>query len=280
MSGERSRQMPTTALRARRPSGRRRWASRLARAVELPRRSSVRPRTRHRGVAAGVGLGLGELLVARALGGRPRWSRSRSRPRLARSLSARRGSSESRAIAGSAAAAFSRFQVVPAKALDRGGVEQVGVVLGGDEEPVLGVSVHEQRQVEARRTRSTPQGARLNPGSSSGRAGAFWTTNITWKSGDAAEVALAAAAPRPASRTARPGGRRRRARLPHAAPAARGTVGIARQVGAQHEGVDEEADQPSSSARWPRPAMGVPTARSSWPGVAAAAGPRSRRAGP
>ena len=55
-----------------------------------------------------------------------------------------------------------------------------------------------------------------------------------------------AAAPRPASRTARPGARRRRAPSRARAAAARANVGSPDEVGAQHQGVHEEADQPRS----------------------------------
>ena len=89
-------------------------------------------------------------------------------------------------------------------------------------------------------------------------SGVFCRTNITWNSGVRLSVALRRRAPPRAARTAGPGARTRRG-----TPRARGSsssakLAIAATVGAQHQRVDEEADQLLDLRSACGPAIGVP----------------------
>ena len=128
--------------------------------------------------------------------------------------------------------------------------------------------------------RPPPAGASRRPGSSERLlAGAFWSTSITWNSGVWLEVALGRPAPRPASRTARPGARRRPARSRAPGRAARAKAGSPDEVAAQDQGVDEEADQPLDLR--PVAAGDGRAHRAGRPGrCSARAGPGSRPAAP
>ena len=161
-----------------------------------------------------------------------------------RSAAASSGSSESGAP-GSAAAASSRSAKWPARRSIVVASKRSAVVARGRRRArPPGRSTSRVRSNLARPARQLdglegePRQARAPP------SGAFWSAKRTWKSGVRREVALRAAAPRPASRTAGPGGRRRRgpSRRTRREQLAEGRV--AREVGAQHQGVDEEADQP------------------------------------
>ena len=92
--------------------------------------------------------------------------------------------------------------------------------------------------------RSRPRYGCPHAGQAAGRVhgGDVLQVSITWNSGYRPGTGPAPG-PRPAARTARPGGRARPARSAAPGPAAAGNVGVARQVGAQHQRVDEEADQ-------------------------------------
>ena len=77
--------------------------------------------------------------------------------------------------------------------------------------------------------------------------------NSTWSSGVRLASTLGCSPPRPAARRAAPGMRQRTGRGPHD-PAEQLAEGrVARQVDPQHQGVDEEADQPlelGAGAAW------------------------------
>ena len=77
------------------------------------------------------------------------------------------------------------------------------------------------------------------------------------------------AAPRPASRTAGPGGRRRRARLARTRSSSSRKRRSPAEVGAQHQRVDEEADQPLDLRAGCGSAIGAPTSHVVLAGVAA-----------
>ena len=123
-----------------------------------------------------------------------------------------------------------------------------------------GVSAQRQRQVElAPCAASTRQRlAASGPAARSASAGRVLQGEHHLEEGRAAQVALRAAAPRPASRRAGPGARRRPASSRAPAPSSSRKVGSPDRSRAQHQRVDEEADQALGSARV-RPAMGEPT---------------------
>ena len=168
---------------------------------------------------------------------------------------------------GRATAAASRVSKLRSRRCDRGRVEEVGVVLERAGEPVA-VLDEEEGEVElggaagrpGRRPAARGRG-RAPPLRRAGRSGARTSPGRA----GCGQARAPAAAPRPAARTAGPGARRRRA--PSRAPgrAARAKPGSPDEVGAQHQGVDEEADQPLDLA----PACGwrsaMPTATSSCP---------------
>ena len=128
-----------------------------------------------------------------------------------------------------------------------------------------------EREIELRRRPPpAPPAAGAGPGSPGSRQerSAARTSPGT---GANARGSSPAPAPRPASRTARPGARRRRA--PSRAPgrAARGTQALRERSPRSTSVLTKNPISPSISTRL-RPAMGEPTARSSWPLV------RARRA--
>ena len=105
-------------------------------------------------------------------------------------------------------------------------------------------------------------GSKTRPGSRSD--GVSRNSRRTGPGTGASDSTIApASVPRPASRAANPGGRRRRAHPPDPAQQL-AKRRVSRQVGAQHQRIDEEADQALELNRF-RPAMGLPTAMSSWP---------------
>ena len=133
------------------------------------------------------------------------------------------------------------------QALDRRAVEEVAVVLERAGEAAAAASPEEEREVELRvpvSARPAPSAEAMSP-AHRGRptSGTFWKPKMTWKSGVARQVAL-----RPQlldqllERQVLVGvGVERRRAHPSEELA---EAGSPREVGAQHQGVDEEADQP------------------------------------
>ena len=176
--------------------------------------------------------------------------RRRSGPPSEQPLRARRASSSGsspsgrsgRAAAGSSAGRVDAPAAAPSCAASKRSVAYSSV----DVEPAVRLA-EGQREVELAsvdvadaRARSTlPHGA-ASGAAPSARAGRRTSPGTAACGSGCAR----AAAPRPAARTAGPGARTRRARSRAPAAAARGSVGSPDEVGAQHQRVDEEADQP------------------------------------
>ena len=138
-----------------------------------------------------------------------------------------------------------QHEQVPGHPLDRGRVEQVGVVLER-------ADAARRRAPRTRGRGRTVDGHHRQrrpprpPGrAATGVASPSVLQHAPWPGTAACGWCPApAAARRPAARTARPGGRRRPARCPAPRPRKSANDAPAVHGGAQHQGVDEEADQP------------------------------------
>ena len=235
--------------------------------VQLARRSARSP-SHTTATASGVRCGL-RLERARGCSARRGYVARGAVPRRPAAGAARpppAAASARRGCPGRATIAASRTLQWPSMRSIVARVEQVGAVLERAARPP---SASRQRRASGRTSRvaraASERLARAGPAAPAPPSGVFCSANIDLEQRRVAQVALRAAAPRPASRTAGPGARTRPAPSRAPAPAARGSVGSPDRSRAQHQRVDEEADQPLELAARCGPAIGVPTTMSSCP---------------